>query len=52
MDGSYFTYIMTSRSHTLYIFRNAVFEHKWKEHEALAACTTMNLPISVAHWIA
>jgi len=33
----YFTYIVASRSHTLYIgvtgnLRKRVFEHKWKEH--------------------
>ena len=37
-DGSYFTYIMASRSHTLYIgvtgdLRKRVFQHKWKEHD-------------------
>ena len=36
-EGSYFTYIMASRSHTLYIgvtgdLRKRVFQHKWKEH--------------------
>ncbi len=37
-EGSYSTYIMASRSHTLYIgitgdLRKRVFEHKWREHE-------------------
>jgi putative endonuclease len=37
-DASYFTYIMASRSHTLYIgvtsdLRKRVFQHKWKEHD-------------------
>jgi putative endonuclease len=37
-DGSYFTYIMSSRSHTLYIgvtgdLHKRVFQHKWKEHD-------------------
>jgi putative endonuclease len=37
-EGKYFTYIVASRSHTLYIgvtgeLRKRVFEHKWKEHE-------------------
>jgi putative endonuclease len=34
----YFTYIVASRSHTLYIgvtsdLRKRVFQHKWKEHD-------------------
>jgi putative endonuclease len=37
-DASYFTYIMASRSHTLYIgvtsdLHKRVFQHKWKEHD-------------------
>ena len=37
-EGGYFTYILASRSHTLYIgvtgnLPKRVFEHKWKEHE-------------------
>jgi putative endonuclease len=41
-DHSYFTYIMASRSHTLYIgvtgnLRKRVFQHKWKEHEGFTA---------------
>ena len=41
-DGSYFTYIMASRSHTLYIgvtgnLLKRVFQHKWKEHEGFTA---------------
>ena len=37
-DLTFFTYIMTSRSHTLYIgvsgnLRKRVFEHKWREHD-------------------
>jgi putative endonuclease len=41
-EGSYFTYIMASRSHTLYIgvtgdLRKRVFEHKWKECESFTA---------------
>lgn len=41
-EGSYFTYIMASRSHTLYIgmtgdLRKRVFQHKWKEHEGFTA---------------
>lgn len=40
-EGSYFTNIMASRSHTLYIgvtgnLRKRVL-HKWKEHEDLTA---------------
>ena len=41
-EGCYFTYIMASRSHTLYIGvtgdrRKRVFQHKWKEHEGFTA---------------
>ena len=41
-EGSYFTYIVASRSRTLYIgvtgnLRKRVFEHKWKEHEGFTA---------------
>jgi len=41
-EGSYFTYIMASRSHTLYIgvtgnLHKRVFQHKWKEHEGFTA---------------
>lgn len=41
-EGSYFTYIMASRSHTLYIgvtgdLRKRVFQHKWKEHDGFTA---------------
>jgi putative endonuclease len=37
-EGSYFTYIVASRSRTLYIgvtgnLLKRVFEHKWREHE-------------------
>ncbi len=36
-ERSYFTYIMASRSHTLYIgmtgdLEKRVFQHKWREH--------------------
>jgi putative endonuclease len=38
LHGTYFTYIVASRSHTLYVgvsgdLRKRVFEHKWKEHD-------------------
>ena len=38
LKDAYFTYIVASRSHTLYIgvtgdLRKRVFEHKWKEHD-------------------
>lgn len=41
-EGIYFTYIMASRSHTLYVgvrgdLRKRVFDHKWKEHEGFTA---------------
>jgi putative endonuclease len=40
--GPYFTYIMASRSHTLYIgvsgdLHKRVFQHKWKEHDGFTA---------------
>ena len=41
-EGSYFTYIMASRSHTLYVgvtgnLQKRVWEHKWKEHDGFTA---------------
>ena len=41
-EGSYFAYIMASRSHTLYIgvsgdLHKRVFQHKWKEHDGFTA---------------
>jgi predicted GIY-YIG superfamily endonuclease len=41
-SGSYFTYMMASRSHTLYIgvtgnLQKRVFEQKWKEHDGFTA---------------
>lgn len=41
-EGSYFTYIMASRSHTLYVgmtvnLLKRVFEHKWREHDGFTA---------------
>ncbi len=41
-EGSYFTYIMASRSHTLYIgitrdLQKRVFQHKWKEDDGFTA---------------
>lgn len=41
-EGSYSTYIMASRSRTLYIgvtgdLLQRVFQHKWKEHEGFTA---------------
>lgn len=41
-EGSYFTYIMASRSHTLYIgmtgdLHKRVFQHKWREHDGFTA---------------
>jgi putative endonuclease len=37
-EPTYFTYIMASRSHTLYVgvtgdLHKRVFEHKWREHD-------------------
>ena len=36
--GAYFTYILASRSHTLYVgvtsdLHKRVFQHKWREHD-------------------
>ena len=41
-EGSYFTYMMASRSHTIYVgitgdLRKRVFQHKWKEHGGFTA---------------
>ena len=41
-EGSYCTYIMASRSRTLYIgvtgdLHHRVFQHKWKEHDGFTA---------------
>src|ERR1035438_3949512 len=41
-EHSYFTYIMASRSHTLYIgvtsdLHKRVFQHKWKEQDGFTA---------------
>jgi putative endonuclease len=41
-EGSYFTYIVASRSHTLYIgvtgdLRKRIFEHKWKELDGFSS---------------
>ena len=41
-EGGYFTYIVASRSHTLYggvtgNLRKRIFEHKWKEHDGFTA---------------
>ena len=41
-EHRYFTYIMASRSRTLYIgmtgdLQRRVFQHKWKEHEGFTA---------------
>jgi len=41
-EGSYFTYMMASRSRTLYIgvtrdLRKRVSQHKWKEHEGFTS---------------
>jgi putative endonuclease len=41
-EGSYFTYIVASRSHTLYIgvtgnLRERIFKHKWKEYDGFTA---------------
>jgi len=41
-EHSYFTYIMASRSHTLYIgvtsdLHKREFQHRWKEHEGFTA---------------
>jgi putative endonuclease len=41
-EGSYFAYIVASRSHTLYIavtgdLRKRIFEHKWKELDGFSS---------------
>ena len=41
-EGSYFTYIVASRSRTLYVgvtgnLQRRVFEHKWKEQDGFTA---------------
>ncbi|HWT67361.1 MAG TPA: GIY-YIG nuclease family protein [Terracidiphilus sp.] len=41
-EGSYFTYIVASRSHTLYIgvtgnLQKRIFEHKWQECEGFSS---------------
>jgi len=41
-EGSYFTYIVASRSHTLYIdvpgdLSKRIFKHKWKEYGGFSA---------------
>jgi putative endonuclease len=41
-EGSYFTYIVASRSHTLYIgvtgdLRKRIFQHKWKEIDGFSS---------------
>jgi putative endonuclease len=41
-EARYFTYIMASRSRTLYVgvtgdLQKRVFQHKWKEHEGFTA---------------
>jgi len=41
-EGSYCTYIMASRSHTLYVgvsgdLHRRVFQHKWREHGGFTA---------------
>lgn len=41
-EGSYFTYIMASRCHTLYIgmtgdLQRRVFQHKWKEPDGFTS---------------
>ena len=41
-EGTYFTYIMASRSRTLYIgmtgdLQKRVFQHKWREHDGFTA---------------
>jgi putative endonuclease len=41
-EGAYCTYIMASRTHTLYIgvtsdLHKRIFQHKWREHEGFTA---------------
>jgi putative endonuclease len=41
-EGGYFTYIMASRSHTLYVgvtgeLHLRVFQHKWRAHDGFTA---------------
>ncbi len=49
-EGSYCTYMMASRSHTLYIgvtgdLLKRVFQHKWREHEGFTSRYNCDRPV-------